>query len=1018
MRRTFTRLAGTVSFLLFTTFAFAQNISIKGKVSDGSNGETLPGVSVTVKGTTNGTQTDANGQFALSVPGNGTLVFSYIGFQNQELPVNNQTTFDVKLKSAATELEQVVVVGYGTQRKVDVTGAVAQVKGEEISKQSSPNAVSALQGKVAGVQITNSGSPGASPEIRVRGTGTVYGNANPLYVVDGVWFDDISFLNPADIENISILKDASSEAIYGVRAANGVVLVTTKKGKGKASVNYSGYFGFQQTTNLVKMANATEYATLINELSGAQTFPNPSSLGAGTNWYDQVLRSAPTMNHHLSISGGTEKSTYNFSVGYLQQDGVVKGNNFDRITARLQNDIQVTDFLKVGYNAAFQNNASRDVPTDVIYKAYTAAPIVPVFNADGSYGNPLAFPIGDATNNPQAQLDFFNQKTKNNRINGNAFADINILKELKFRTSFGGDFGESEVRNYNPVYYATPAQRNDVSILSISRSQVRNWIWENTLSYDKTIGDHKFTILAGQTAQRMKSYNLIANARNVPFSSESDLYLALGDNTADSPRSVSDGGELITYNSYFGRVNYSFADKYLINASFRRDGSSKFIGDQRWGNFPAVGAGWVISKEEFMQDQKVFDDLKLRASWGKVGNAGVPANLSVLTVNNQARFIASYGNGVYGTGQNISAIVPPVTYWERGQGTDIGLEGALLNNRLSFEFDWYMRDTKQAIFAIPLLGSLGADNSQIIGNQADFRNQGWEFNLNWRDEINDKFSYSVGGNFTINNNKVLSAITGNNPIYGGGAAATGGQLSTRTIVGQPIGQFYGLQVVGVFQNAAEIADSAQPSAQPGDFRYQDTNGDGFIDAKDRVVIGNPNPRYTFGLNTSFSYANFDLAVDVQGVTGVDIYNANKGLRFGSENYSKDFFDHRWSGSGTSNSYPSANIGGGTNYIPNSWYVENGSYLRFRNIQLGYTFPSSFTQKIKIQRLRIYANAQNAINFFKYTGFSPEVGSADPIETRPTLGLPGSNPPSSLSAGIDNGIYPLFATYNFGLNITF
>ncbi|OOQ60714.1 SusC/RagA family TonB-linked outer membrane protein [Mucilaginibacter pedocola] len=992
-------------FTFFSTFASAQNIIVKGKVTDAKTGEALIGVTVGVQGTSAGSQTDVNGNFSVNAASTATLQVSYIGYTTQTVPVSGRTNIDIKLESSATELQQVVVVGYGTQRKLDVTGSVASVKGDDISKQASTNAISSLQGKVAGVQITNNGNPGASPEIRIRGVGTVYGNANPLYVVDGVWFDDISFLNPNDIENMSILKDASSESIYGVRAANGVVLVTTKKGKGAPTINYSAYAGWQKVTNQPALANATEYATMINELNKIQfpndplTFADPNKFGQGTNWLNTVLRDAFTMKHDLTVSGSTDKSSYSFSAGYLKQQGVVTGNNYDRLTTHMQQDVQATKFLKLGYNAVIQHSFSKDAPGGLIYKAFTAAPVVPVFYADGTYGDPADFPIGNATNNPKAQLDFFNQRSKNYRITGNMFAEIKLASFLTLRSSFGGEFGEGEVLGYSPAYKATAAQFNDNSDLNVSRAEVRNWIQENTLTFDKTFKDHHLTVLAGQSSQRYKSYNIVATAQNVPYTSDADLYLRVGSNDQQFPNTVTDSGDLATYQSYFGRINYSFKNRYLLNASMRADGSSKFIGNQRWGYFPSVGAGWVISSEPFMQNQHIFDNLKLRGSWGKIGNASVPANLSVQTVNNSAGFAAIY-NGVASTGANITTIVPPVTYWERGVGTDIGLEMAFLNSRLTFEADYYKKKTEQGIFAIPILGSLGTSGGTIIGNQATFQNEGFEFSAGWRGQINADFSYTVNGNFSINNNKVLSTITGQNPIYGGGAAATGGQLSTRTILGQPIGQFYGLVVDGVFQNAAEIAASSQKDAKPGDFRYKDLNNDGAIDAKDRAVIGNPNPKYLYGLNTTLNYKEFDLTIDLQGVAGVDVYNANKGLRYGSENFTKDFYDNRWHGEGTSNTYPSANIGGGNNYKPNSFFVESGAYFRIRNLQLGYTLPSALATKMFMKRVRVYASAQNIYNSFSYKGFNPEVGG------------------SPTNAGIDNGAFPLYATYNFGVNVSF
>ncbi|TFF38279.1 SusC/RagA family TonB-linked outer membrane protein [Mucilaginibacter psychrotolerans] len=1005
MKRIYTISGLLLLFTFFSTFALAQNIIVKGKVTDAKTGEPLVGVSVGIQGTTTGTQTDVNGAFSVNAASNATLQVSYIGYTTQSVAVNGQTSIAILLQPSSTQLDQVVVVGYGTQRKLDVTGSVASVKGEEISKQASVNPVSALQGKVAGVQITNSGAPGASPEIKIRGTGTIYGNTNVLYVVDGVWYDDISFLAPSDIENISILKDASSTAIYGIRAANGVVLVSTKRGKtGTATVNYNGYAGWQTVTNQVKMANATEYATAINELAvsngGAPLFTDVNSYGTGTNWYQQVLRDAFVTNHNVSINGGTEKSKYNFSIGMLDQDGNVKGNNYKRYTARLTNDYTPFSAIKLGYNVSGLYSKSNDIPNSIFRQLYAAGPVLPVYYADGSYGDPNDYNLGGGNNfNPQATLDFYNQRSQNYRFTGNAYAEVNFLKHFKIRTSFGGDIGQAEVRNYTPVYTATLAQRNNLSVLSVNRTETRNWIWENTLTYENTFAkDHRLTVLLGHTAQRYKSYNFNASAQNVPYSNgDADLYLSLGNTTG---RNVTDGGSLNTALSYFARVNYAFKDRYLLNASIRQDGASQFYGNNVWGYFPSVGAGWVISKEPFMANQTVFDNLKLRASWGKVGNSGVPFNPTTLSVTQAAYLTAIFGGSPY-TGASVNSVVPPTIFWERGVGTDIGLEAGVLNNRLTFELDYYNRKTQQAIFAIPILSSVGTGSGSIVGNQADFVNKGVEFSATWRGTVNSNFSYTIGGNVGYNKNKVLSTVTGANPIYAGGGGLANGALSTRTVLGSPIGEFYGYKVAGIFQTAAEVASSAQASsAKPGDFKYVDQNGDNIIDGKDRISLGDPNPKYTFGLNTSFNYKSFDLAIDAQGVAGVSIYNANIAYRFGNENFSKDFYDHRWTGANSTNTYPSVNVGSTTNSAPNSFYVESGAYVRIRNIQLGYTLPTALAKKAAMQKVRFFANAQNPISFFKYRGFSPEIGGA------PT------------NAGIDNSVYPLYATYNFGVNVTF
>lgn len=998
---------------LFSLTAWSQETQVTGKVISAEDDLPIPGVNVVVEGTSKGTTTDIDGNYSIQLaPEENTIVFTFVGFTPATVQVDGRTVIDITLEQDVTTLEEIVVVGYGEQRKVDITGSVSNIEGSEITKQPSVNPISGLQGKVAGVQITNSGAPGASPQIRIRGTGTVYGNPNPLYVVDGVWYDDISFLNPGDIENISILKDASSQAIYGVRAANGVVLVTTKKGKeGTAVVSYNGFVGTQVVTNRVDMASGPQYATMINELNAANEEPapydDPSAFGS-TDWYDEILRSALITNHQISISGGGEKSTYNFSLGYLGQDGIVETNSFKRYTARLQNDFQPFDFLKIGYTITGAMNNSDDIPIGIFHELYSAAPIIPVFETDGSYGDPHDFGVGNSNLfNPQATIDFYDQDSKNFRMTGNVFAELNFLKNFTFRTSLGGDFAENELRNYAPVHEATFSQRRDISMLRRERSETRNWILENTLTYDnQSDEDHGITVLLGQGAQQYRFYKLQATAENVPNNSDGDHYLTIGDN-----RFVDDEGTLSTVVSYFARVNYSFRDRYLLTASFRADGSSKFGENDRWGYFPSVGAGWVISEEGFMQGQTIFDNLKLRGSWGKIGNSSVPANTSVLRVTQTDALVYVGGNGEVLPGASINTIAPPTTIWETGVGTDVGLEASFFDYRLSAEVDYYLKDTENAIFTIPILGALGTSGGTILGNQATFRNSGFEFLLNWNDQLNDDFSYTIGFNLGINENEVLEVATGANPIDQA-VGTTGGALNTRTVVGQPIGQFYGFQVIGVFQSQKDIDDYAmdttaiQPNAVPGDFKYQDINGDGLIDGRDHKFLGNPNPRYTYGINTNWRYKAFDLTLDFQGVADVELYNATLGARFGTENFTREFYENRWHGVGTSNDYPSANIGGGQNYRSNSFYVESGDYFRVRTIQLGYTVPSDLTERWKINSLRIYANAQNALNFFSYRGMTPEIIGDPNAVAAPTR------------AGVDTNVYPMFATYNFGVNVTF
>lgn len=985
-----------------------QDVRVTGKVTD-AGGNAVANVSVNVKGSKSGTTTAADGTYSITVPDGATLVFSSVGFETQEVAVGGRTEINVVLKNSTKVLDQVVVVGYGSQRKIDVTGSVVQVKGEEIAKQSSFNALSALQGKVSGLQVTNSGSPGAPPQIIIRGIGTVYGNTNPLYVVDGIWYDDISFLNNADIESISVLKDASSESIYGIRAANGVILVTTKKGRlnAKTVINYNGYVGTQKVTNQIDMVNGPQYAELVNEvdaLNGAPgRYKDPNSFGT-TDWYHQILRQALVTNHQISVTGGGDKNSYNLSLGYYHQDGLVKNTGFDRYTLHYSNDMQLNSFIKAGVNTTGSFSGSKDAPGGIFYELFNAAPIVPVYYADGSYGDAGDYNVATSNQkNPQASLDFFNQRTKTWKINGNVYAEAKFLKNFTFRTTAGGDFQDGEINSYSPYtnyLYIPVAYRNQHSTLTKTKTEIRNWIVENTLTYDKKINDHSFKVLIGQGAQGYKYYKGVASSFSVPNLPGTYQYISTGEDSTFTygDYDAGDKPQLTRVLSYFGRLNYAYREKYLLTVSLRADGTSKF--SNNWGYLPSVGVGWIITREKFMQDQKIFDNLKLRGSWGKIGNLSVPANLSVLTVSQTGDLVYIGGNGNAATGASINSVVPPTTKWELGEGTDIAIEASMLHNRLYAEIDWYNKKTTNAIFDIPVLGSVGTSSGSIIGNQATFQNRGIELLLTWRDNINKDLNYSISANAGFNKNKVLTVITGANPIY----QYLGTSAITRTVKGQPIGQFYGREVVGIFQTADDVANykssngtTIQPLAKPGDFKFRDINDDGTIDDKDRTVLGNPNPKMIYGINATVGYKNFDLTIDFQGVSGVDIYNGNFALRYGGENYTKDYYDNRWHGAGTSNTYPSVATSGNSS-VTSDFYVEDGSYFRIRNLQLGYTFNGF--KHTGISKLRVFANAQNPWTWFHYRGFTPEVQG------------------SPSRAGIDQQVYPLYATYNFGVNLTF
>ena len=995
-----------------------QDIKITGKVT-GDNGEPLANVTVQVKGSDKGTTTDFSGNFTLLVPDNATLTFSYIGYNSQDVAVSGQSVFNIKMVPSNKVLDQVVVVGYGTQRKIDVTGSVGQIKGDEIAKQASPNPISGLQGKIAGVQITNVGTPGSSPDIKIRGLGTYSSNASPLYVVDGVWVTDVSFLNPADIDNISILKDASSSAIYGVKGANGVVLITTKKGKGKAVVSYNGTVGWQVATHIPKMANAHEYAIMFNELGRATAstnFLDSTQFGTGTNWFDQALRNALITNHSVTVSGGSEKSTYNLSLGYLDQQGILKTNDYQRYTAKFSNDVEVSRFVKAGYTVIGEYNKSHDAPLGIWRDLYTAPPVLPVKFANGRYGDPGYYGLGQSVSNPQATLDYNNATAKGYHVNGNAYIDIKFLQHFTLHSSAGGIYQQVEQQGFTPIYNATSTQSSTHTTLTEAQLETRNWIIENTLTYSNEWGDHKVTALAGQTAYRNYYDETHATAQDGAITSNPNTwYLGLGSGNNGSIYDVTPSNAppqaypaLERVSSYFGRLTYSYADRYTVTGTLRSDGDSKFTAAHGRALLPSVGAAWVVSNENFMKGQHAFSYLKIKGSWGQVGNSGVPVYVGTQTTTTSGSII--YNNtGVISASQGLASAVPQPLNWEKSEGTDVGLEATLINNHLNLEADFYNRSTINFIFPVLFGGDLGYTTQQLVQNVGDLRNRGVEVSATWRQDINKDFTFSIGGNVAYNQNKFIKNTAGPQKLYAGGTASTGGQLGTVTTVGQPLGQFYGYKVIGIFQSAADVSSYVdkngteyQPSAQPGDFKYAKTSngGLGAIGGNDRVILGNPNPKYVYGINTSWTYKAFDLALDFNGVAGVQLYNANKGLRYGNENWTQDFYNNRWHGAGTSNSNPSVNIGGNQNYYVNSWYVESGAYFRIRNVQLGYTLADVYASKAGIKKVRIFVNAQNPAIFTKYKGFTPEVG-----------GSPGN-------IGIDNNVYPISAIYNCGLNVTF
>ncbi|GAB3033868.1 SusC/RagA family TonB-linked outer membrane protein [Spirosoma pulveris] len=983
-----------------------QQVTVTGKVVNKADKQTLPGVNVLVRGTTTGTATDVEGNYRINVPAGAVLQFSMIGMTTQEVPVGNQTTINVELADDARALQEVVVVGYGTQRKIDVTGSVAQVKGEELVRQPVLSATQALQSKVAGVQIINSGAPGQAPTVRIRGTGTLLGGADPLYVVDGIITEDIRNINTSDITSVDILKDASATAIYGVRAANGVVLITTKRGKsGAPSVNYDAYFGIRTPAYRVKMADSQLFTQYNNEAvryddpTATLPFDPNATNAANTDWFKAITRTGFQQNHSLSVSGGTEKTTYLFSAGYFTEKGILKGTDYSRLTLRLNNEYTLSPVLKLGHNLSLANDNSDltgtsdpAIPSTTAYSAFTnaykQAPVVPVRNANGTYG----FTPRNNVANPVAQLDYTNYNAKGLRLQGSFYGNLTLLKKITVLSNFGIESNANRAYNYNPVYQVSANQRNLTSLLNVGRSTSSRWLWTNTAEYTNTFAkQHTVKILGGYVVERFQNNILQSSRQDVPPQSN---YYYLNTGNASSATN-SEVGSIQTRQSYIGRVNYNFADRYLFTGTARYDGSSKFPTNNRWGFFPSLGAGWVISEEPFLRGKTPFDQLKARVSWGKTGNDRIDPSAFQYTIASGLDY--AFGpNQTLQQGRTITNLIDPNLHWEVTTGTDIGLEFALAKNRLTGEFTYYNKLTSDALFQRPIDAIFGDVDGAYLTNAASVRNRGFEFALNWRNNSSSGFNYNIGANATINRNR-LEDVQGGLPINEGGIG--NGQYTTRTAVGQPVGSFWVWQTDGIFQTQEQVNNTTAKiqGTKPGDFRYIDQNGDGVIDDNDRVFVGSYQPKLYFGINGGFTYGGFDFSTDWYANFGNKVYNGKKAQRFGNENIEASRAD-RWTATNPSNTEPRA-----SNSVPisSTYYVESGSFFRINNVTLGYTLPKELVSSLKVSRVRFYVTAQNALTIKAFSGYTPE--------------LPGSNP---LNAGIELGTYPVTSAYLAGLNIGF
>lgn len=993
----------------------AQQTTVTGTVLD-PDGETIPGVNILEEGTLNGAVSDLDGRFTLEVSSpNAVLVFSFVGFETQEVPLEGQTELEVTLGEGTAVLDEVVVIGYGTLSERDLTSSITTVRSEDIVKTPSANPMQSLQGRVAGVQIVSSGAPGASPTVRVRGVGSFEGNAAPLYVVDGMFFDNIDFLNPNDIATMSILKDASASAIYGVRASNGVVLIETKSGdyNQDPEVVYDGYFGVQVPQNVLKMANTQQFVQYVNETGAPADIQfvsnamqrygrsrlDPNIPDVNTDWYAEVMSPANIQNHNLSFNGGTERTRYSLGGGYFDQQGLQNEtrNNYKRMNVRAKLDTDINEWLSVGGN--FNISLARQyVGEDAAwFNSYFAVPIIPVYDPANTGASPAqlsnAQQIGyRSRQNPFYPLLYNDNRNHVAKVLGNVTAEIEIVPHvLSFNTAYNYKLEARNARNVNLRY--NDGVTEVPSALRRENFSRFDQIWDNYLTYTDFFGDHSLTVVAGQSFRSEYSEILFARGEGISpvpdWSSEHLWYLSNATNFDLS--SIGDANDDVInfrlfYQSYFGRVAYNYADRYLVYGTYRLDGNNKF--QKTWGSFATIGLGWVVSSEPFF-NVGGFDFLKLRASWGQMGNDGIKPSVGVPTLEENTTAI----NDVRIIGRRLNPTFDLIEQWETTVEQNFGLDAEFLDSRLSLEADYFIRDTRNlAVSIIPPV--FRATERRSVG---EIRNQGLEILLNWEDEINTDLSYWVGGNLTTLKNTVLG-LGGAEGLDAGSA-----EFRQRSVVGEPFEAFFGYEVQGVFQNEEQISSSGydpqfieESNLVPGDLFFRDQNGDGIINDEDRVILGSYIPTFTYGFNLGVNYKGLDLSALVQGQRGFSILNRKRGEIIFTEdtNLDADLITNLWRGEGTSNKYPSA---AGLRKVWNQnfsdYFVEDGSYFRIQNIRLAYSLTGKEFMGVNIPDTRITLTAERPLTIFSYNGFNPEVAN-----------------------GVDRQVYPIPAIYTVGLNI--
>ncbi len=996
----------------------AQTAFIYGTVNDASTGETLPGANIMVEGTTTGTMTGADGEYELEVPaGEVTLVVRYIGYltftQGVSTSPGQRLRLDLNLSPDIALLEEIVVVGYGVQRKSVVTGAIAKVESSEIERAAPLRVEQILQGRTAGVLVTsNSGQPGDGLTVRIRGTGTI-NNANPLYVVDGMPVGGIDYLNPSDIQSIEVLKDASATAIYGSRGANGVVLITTKLGQqGQFNVTYDAYTGVQNAWKKVSLLDAPEYVMIWNEAYANDLRSRPfstdllSGIGQGTDWQDAIFyQNAPIQDHNLAFSGGTNRSVFHTSFSYFQQDGIVAEgkSNYERYTFRLNSR---TEFgrLTFGNQLSYTNKTTRGIGVNEIFggvltRAQNMDPITPVHNADGGFA--ISPYMSQEVVNPVAFLDVLNAMWRENKLVGSVWGELKLLDGLKLRSSFSTDLAVGMNDNYIPVYNLGGNVSNQVTQASKNFNQWFTWQTEHFLSYETLFNSHSLSALAGFSALETRFEGLFGQRQGWKFPQWNYTII----DAASDIESDRTGGGAYEHAllSYFGRINYNFQEKYLLEAVFRVDGSSNFGPNNRYGFFPSVSAGWVITREDFMADIPFISFWKIRAGWGQNGNESIGMYQYSSNISSIATYIFGQTPAIV-DGRAPLNISNPDIKWETSEQMNIATDLAFLDNKLSLTLDYYVKTTRDWLVQAPIPGYIGLGPAFVNGG--DVKNTGLEIELGYR-ERSGNLSYGINLAGAFNQNEVTRIANAEGIIYGAGAGTAMANINVAQ-VGMPIGYFWGFQTDGLFQNWNEVNAHAgsggqriQPNAQPGDLRFVDQNGDGVIDDKDRVMIGNPYPDFTMGLSFNMEYKSVDFSMFWYTALGHDIFKVTRRYDLPNMNWQASVLN-RWTGEGTSDSHPRVTLDDpNMNYSRVSdFHLESGDFLRLKEIQVGYTLPARLTERVGVERFRVYAAGQNLLTFTNYSGHDPEVGGWSPIDY-----------------GIDRGIYPQPRVLRLGINLT-